>query len=96
MLTDLPSDQILMNTPLDYSSDMYRFYFEIMDVEDTVFQYLSTLLGSKYAHTLERLPYGYEVELPIQCVPDVLRTICAHNIAVYQVVRYAKTSNQWF
>jgi hypothetical protein len=44
----------------------------------------------------KRLPYGYEAELPIQCLPDVLRTLSVHNIAVYQVVRNAKTVHQWY
>ncbi|MCY9855121.1 hypothetical protein [Vibrio mediterranei] len=44
----------------------------------------------------KRLPYGYEAELPIQCLPDVLRTLSINNIAVYQVVRNAKTVHQWY
>ncbi len=41
------------------------------------------------------LAHGYETELPIQCVPDIVRLLSAENIAVYQVVRYAKTNRVW-
>jgi hypothetical protein len=41
------------------------------------------------------LAHGYETELPIQCVPDLVRLLSAENIAVYQVVRYAKTNGVW-
>ncbi|MCG9658259.1 hypothetical protein [Vibrio mediterranei] len=96
MSAHFPSEHNRGGTPLDYSSDMYRFYFEVMDVEDIAYRTLLSLLGSRYAYTLKRLPYGYEAELPIQCVPDVLRTLSVHNIAVYQVVRNAKTAHQWY
>lgn len=39
------------------------------------------------------LPYGYECELAIQCVPDIVCELAKENIAVYQVIRYAKTKN---
>ncbi|HFQ5013266.1 TPA: hypothetical protein ACGUQA_004163 [Vibrio vulnificus] len=96
MTAHFPSDQSRVGTPLDYSSDMYRFYFEVMDIEDIAYHTLLALLGSKYTHTLKRLPYGYEAQLPIQSVPDVLRTFCVHGIAVYQVVRHTKTKHQWY
>ena len=41
------------------------------------------------------LPYGYECGLAIQCVPDIVRELAKQNIAVYQVIRYAKTKNVW-
>jgi hypothetical protein len=37
----------------------------------------------------------YEAELPIQCVPEIVKLLVAENIAVYQVVRYAKTTATW-
>ena len=41
------------------------------------------------------LQHCYELELPIQVIPEVVRLLCANNIAVYQVMRYVKTQNTW-
>ncbi len=84
-----------IGTPLDYTSDMYRVYFELRDVNDTAFNLLTEFVGSERASRIERLPHGYQVELPIQCVPDVVSLLRKRNIAIYQVVRYAKTSDSW-
>jgi hypothetical protein len=53
------------------------------------------LIGSERENSIVRLSHGYEVELPIQCVPEVVKLISSQNMAIYQVVRYAKTSNSW-
>ena len=84
-----------IGTPLDYTSDIYKVYFEVIDNDNVVLQILSEFLGSDRKKTIVRLPHGYEIELPIQCVPDVVRLISLQNIAIYQVVRYAKMSSTW-
>jgi hypothetical protein len=84
-----------IGTPLDYTSDTYRVYFEVGEHEGMAFRILSEFLGEDRAKNIVQLAHGYELELPIQCVPDVLSLLCEKNIAVYQVVRYAKTSNTW-
>jgi hypothetical protein len=45
--------------------------------------------------TLTRLEHGDEIEIPIQCAPDLVRELVTEGIAVYQVVRYAKTNKRW-
>jgi hypothetical protein len=84
-----------IGTPLDYTSDIYKVYFEVSDSDNVVHQILSEFVGSARKKNIVRLSHGYEIELPIQCVPDVVRLISLQNIAIYQVIRYAKMSSSW-
>jgi len=84
-----------IGTPLDYTEDLYRFYFEIRDTNGAAEQELNRFLGRERANNLCRLTHGFEMDLPIQCVPDLIRVLSAKNIAIYQVVRYAKVDGTW-
>ena len=84
-----------IGTPLDYTSDVYRVYFEVNDHAGKALKVLSDFLGEAKAKQIFKLAHGYETEMPIQCVPDVVRLLCEENIAVYQVVRYTKTGKIW-
>ena len=84
-----------IGTPLDYTEDLYRFYFEIRDTDGTAERLLKEFLGDKRAERMQRLTHGFEMDLPIQSVPDLIRIISAKNIAIYQVVRYAKVDGTW-
>ena len=77
-------------TPKDYTSDYYKFYFELMDYKNIAYEIL--LLFTK--HKIIKLSYGYEVILNIQMIPDILKEITSKNIAIYQVVRYAKINSE--
>ena len=91
-----PSYETLeIGTPLDYTSDIYRVYFEVNDRNGKVLKILSDFIGEEKAKKIFKLAHGYEIEVPIQCVPDVVRLLCEKDIAIYQVVRYAKTSKTW-
>jgi hypothetical protein len=92
---DVPYETLEMGTPRDYSSDMYKVYFEVGERDGFVLNVLSEYLGSEKSKSIRTLPHGYELELPIQVIPEVVRLLCANNIAVYQVMRYAKTQNTW-
>jgi hypothetical protein len=92
---DPPYKTSEIGTPLDYTEDLYRFYFEIRDADGTAERLLKEFLGDKYAERLQRLTHGFELDLPIQCVPDLIRIISTKNIAIYQVVRYAKVDGTW-
>jgi hypothetical protein len=70
---------------------MCRVYFEVGEHQGVAREMIEAYLGSKRSQNLAALPYGYECELAIQCVPDVLRELAKRNISAYQVVRYAKT-----
>ena len=77
-----PYDTLEIGTPLDYTSDVYRVYFEVHEYEGAVFRILSDFLGENRSQSVIQLAHGCEVELPIQCVPDVVRLLCEENIAV--------------
>ena len=81
-----------IGTPRDYTGDLYRVYFEIGEFENSAKKILSKFLGTDDPDKIIKLDHGYEVELPIQCVPDIVRKFAQANIAVYQVIRYAKTA----
>ncbi len=84
-----------IGAPLDYTGDVYRVYFEVRDTNGECKKIISSFLGQQKAEKIVTLTHGYEVELPIQCVPEVVRLIAHANMAVYQVVRYAKTNGTW-
>ena len=84
-----------IGTPLDYTDDVYRVYFEMPDSTHEGKKIISEFIGEARAEKIITLTHGYEVELPIQCVPDVVRLLSLANLAVYQVVRYAKTDSRW-
>jgi len=75
-----------IGTPKDYTDDRYKFYFEVRDFNNVVKNILTN-----YSHeVIKELSHGYEAILNIQMVPDIVKEILSHNIAIYQVVRYAK------
>ena len=96
-LTDAvpPYESSDIGTPKDYSSDVYRVYFEVSDPHGAAGKIIADFVGPHRAASMIVLAHGYETELPIQCVPDLVRMLSAENIAVYQVVRYAKTNGVW-
>jgi hypothetical protein len=92
---DPPYETSEIGTPLDYTEDLYRFYFEIGDTNGVAERALKSFLGSEHAKRLHRLTHGFEMDLPIQSVPDLIRILSGENIAIYQVVRYAKVDRAW-
>jgi hypothetical protein len=90
-----PYETLEIGTPLDYTSDVYRVYFEVREHEGMVKGIISDFLGAERAEKIQTLAHGYEMELPIQCIPDIVRLLTDKNIALYQVVRYAKTNSTW-
>jgi hypothetical protein len=90
-----PYETSEIGTPLDYTSDVYRFYFEVTKHDEAAKKIILKYTGPEKSNAFIELTHGYEVELPIQCVPDIVRELVNGNIAVYQVVRYAKTNGIW-
>lgn len=88
-------ETLKIGTPLDYTEDLYRFYFEIRDVDGSVEQLLRECLGTPHAAQLQRLTHGFELVLPKQGVPDIVSLLTRDNVAVYQIVRYAKVGGSW-
>jgi hypothetical protein len=92
---DLHSATAEQGTPLNYSSDLYRVYIEVRDLDGTARRIIANFLGEARSAGMVCLAHGYEIELPIQCVPEIVRLLAAENIAVYQVVRHARTNGVW-
>lgn len=89
----------LTGTPSDYTNDLYRVYFEIGDHESfgggVIERFLATRgrdipTLSLHSGSLHRVPYGYELNIPMQLIPEIVRELSRENVAVYQVVRLAK------
>lgn len=90
-----PYETSEIGTPLDYTSDVYRVYFEVRDPSGAAGKIIADFVGSERAANIVSLAHGYETELPIQCIPEIIRLLSAENIALYQVMRYAKTNGVW-
>lgn len=84
-----------MGTPLDYTPEVYRVYLELLDERGVAKKIIADFVGSTRAAAIVSLAHGYETELPIQCIPEIVRLLVGENIAVYQVVRYAKAGGAW-
>jgi hypothetical protein len=70
-------------------------YFEVPDPSGIAGKIIADFVGSERAASIIALAHGYETELPIQCVPEIVRLLSAENMAIYQVVRFAKTNKSW-
>lgn len=75
----------------DYSEDLYRYFFEVSDRDGVAKGLLLTHLGAEGSAFLQDVENGYELDIPIQCAPELVRLLTDNNIAVYQVVRSAKS-----
>ena len=51
-------------------------------------------MGEEKAENITALTHSYELELPIQVIPEVVPVLSQNNIALYQVVRYAKINSR--
>ena len=89
------SDVTTMGTPLDYSETVYRFYLEVADRRAATRRLIEEFLPQHHASQIVDLDYGFELEMPIQCAPDLVRLLSNENIAIYQLVRLAKTKGRW-
>lgn len=79
----------------DYSEDMYKFYFEIGEYQEVGLGVLSAFVGKLHSKLILHLEFGYEVTMPIQCIPETVRLLSQENIAIYQIVRGEKTKEKW-
>jgi len=90
-----PYETLEIGTPLDYTNDVYRVYFEVPGSTHESKKIIAAFIGQERAEKIVTLAHGYEIELPIQCVSDLVRLLTHAYIAVYQVVRYEKTNGTW-
>jgi hypothetical protein len=84
-----------IGTPRDYTEDLYHFYLEVPHFDGTAERLIREFLGERHAAHLRHLTHGFEMVMPLQCAPDLVRRLAGANIAVYQLVRFAKTAGSW-
>ncbi|USD37293.1 MULTISPECIES: hypothetical protein [Ferrimonas] len=89
------SDTQIQGTPKDYSSDLYRVTFEVAESNGAAKTILTDFLGPEHSRKLIALPHGYQCELPMQCIPELVRNLTMANIAVYQVIRHEQAQGEW-
>lgn len=86
-------------TPADYSDTLYRVYFEVGEWQHAARDAIRTFLQQRNhpdasfnvrPDAVRERPHGYEADLPMQLIPEVVQALAARNIAVYQVVRMAR------
>lgn len=91
-----PTPEAMHDTPSDYSDALYRVYFEVGEWEGIARDAITAFLVERAsdhpafdfdASLLHARPHGYEVDLPMQLIPEVVRALAEQNVAVYQVVR---------
>jgi hypothetical protein len=88
-----------IGTPQDYSDSLYHVYFEIGEYQglgkEAIERFLPTRCNAGQGQLAEssrikQVAYGYEVDIPIQVIPEIVRELSKRNVAVYQVVRTAR------
>lgn len=79
----------------DYSEDMYKVYFEIGEWEKVGLNVLTSFVGDTHSKHILHLEFGYELAIPIQCIPEVVRLLSQKKIAIYQIVRGEKIEETW-
>lgn len=82
-------------TPRDYSENMYRFYLELADCSPATRRMIEEFLPRNHASRIVDLAHGFELEMPIQCAPDLVRHLTTQRVGVYQLVRLAQTEGRW-
>ncbi len=95
MESDNQPDSEVIGTPRDYSESMYRFYLELADCSPNTRRLIEEFLPQHHAARIADLDNGFEIEMPIQCAPDLVRHLMGNNIAIYQLVRLARAKGQW-
>jgi len=94
-MTD-PTVDSVHGTPRDYGDTLHRVYFEVGEWEGVARDAITAFLVERArdnpafdfdASRLHARPHGYEVDRPMQLIPEVVRALADKNMAVYQVVR---------
>jgi hypothetical protein len=93
--TDPQMPSSVAGTLNDYTESLYRHFFEVSDASGAARSVFLKYLGGKHTGRLHRLENGYELDIPIQCAPELVQLLTRDSIAVYQVVRLAKVEGRW-
>ena len=86
-------------TPMDRTDALYRVYLEIGDHARFGRGVIETFLSARRhdipamastALVIEDRPHGHVVTVPVQLVPEIVRELGRHDVAVYQVVQLGR------
>lgn len=69
-------------TPFDYSDERIPVYFEVADKQST----RSVLKNTPYINDIKIVAHGFEVNIAIQQIPEIVRDLSQKNIAIYAVI----------
>lgn len=69
-------------TPFDYSDDKIKVYFEVADKQNT----RKILKNLDFIDKIKELNHGFEVNIAVQQIPDIIQYLERENIAIYAVV----------
>jgi hypothetical protein len=76
-------------SPLDYSEGFYLVYVEVPVPNTSIKKIIS-----KHAKVISSLEFGYLCEMPMQAIPEVVRSLSVKNHAIYQIVRLVRLSKK--
>lgn len=88
-------------TPRDYRDQLYSVYFEIGEFEGLGKGIIERYLASNghradtKSYLLRTVQYGYELEIPMQVIPEIIQALSRERVAVYQVVRTTGPYGNW-
>jgi len=84
-----------VGTPRDYSEQLYRFYIEVPDIDGKVAALLRVFLGVAHEEHMVKRTHGFELDLPMQRAPELVRELSQLNHAIYQIVRGPKVDRPY-
>ncbi|WP_205987520.1 MULTISPECIES: hypothetical protein [Pseudoalteromonas] len=84
-----------MGSPREYTEHMYEVYFEVGEHENMALRTFEEYLGPDRLGFITPMDHGYLLKVPLQAVPDLVISLSEKNIAVYQVVRFARSKEVW-
>ena len=93
------SESRTTGTPREYTNDLYRVYFEVGEHENHAGDIMTQFLMSRSqdipnlsfsANSIRQHMHGYEVDIPLQLVPEIVRELAKKNVAIFQVIRINK------
>ena len=72
----------IYGTPFDYSNNKLPVYFELADKQNA----RKSIERIPFIENIKDLEHGFEIELTIQQIPEVIRSLSQKNIAIYSVI----------
>lgn len=83
-------------TPADYTGALYCVYVEVGEWKGLARDAISDFLVERSRELqdfhfspsdIRARQHGYEVDLPMQLIPELVRALTVRNVAIYQVLR---------